>query len=411
VFLFSSLLISLSDMARKTKVGKNVKILLLLAFLALAFLVIKNFKLVSDMREEEVVSVSSFEKIDAEELNKKLANKNFTLVNVHTPYEGEIQGTDLFIEYDSIKANETKLPSDKNAEIILYCKTGRMSSQALATLKSLGYKNVKHLEGGMESWKKAGFEVLDLSKIPSQVLPEEGFELPISWGDIAPRLIRLGVIDKEKFEKVVTMGEEEKAIFEGLRDTPVRINSQNSQFVVDLLWALGLAQKSLVYEKGPMGKEYKNKAQNFASTGGWTLSVGNAMNYYNKFDLLGLTTEEQERVFEISKNIYRPCCGNPTSFPDCNHGMAALAAIELMVKKGLPDDEIYKNILRLNSFWFPSNYLTVATYFGRQGISWDKVDAKEVLGKDYSSGQGASSIAKKVGPLPFETKFGGSCGA
>jgi rhodanese-related sulfurtransferase len=350
------------------------------------------------------------EKITPKQL-KKILDTDILLINVHTPYEGEIRNTDLFIEYDSIKANQTRLPDDKNTKIILYCKTGRMSSQALATLKSLGYKNVRHLEGGMNAWEKAGFDILDLSKIPSQVLPEEGFELPISWEDIAPRLIRLGVIDKEKFEKVVTMGKEEKSVFEGLRDTPVRINSQNSQFVVDLLWALGLAQKSLVYEKGPMGKEYKDKAQNFASTGGWTLSVGNAMNYYNKFDLLGLTTEEQERVFEISKNIYRPCCGNPTSFPDCNHGMAALAAVELMVKKGLPDDEIYKNILKLNSFWFPSNYLTVATYFGRQGIVWDKVDAREVLGKDYSSGQGVSNVAKKVGPLPFDTKFGGSCGA
>lgn len=396
------------------KKRKTSRVLIISIFLAL----IANLLLLKELQKRsgwtsirnKLGLENTSEKITPKQL-KKILDTDMLLINVHTPYEGEIRNTDLFIEYDSIKANQTRLPDDKNTKIILYCKTGSMSRQALATLKSLGYKNVRHLEGGMDAWEKAGFDILDLSKIPSQVLPEEGFELPISWGDIAPRLIRLGVIDKEKFKEVVTMGEEEKAIFEGLRDTPVRINSQNSQFVVDLLWALGLAQKSLVYEKGPMGKEYKDKAQNFASTEGWTLSVGNAMNYYNKFDLLGLTTEEQERVFEISKNIYRPCCGNPTSFPDCNHGMAALAAVELMVKKGLPDNEIYKNILRLNSFWFPSNYLTVATYFGRQGISWDKVDAKEVLGKDYSSGLGASNLAKKVGPLPFETKFGGSCGA
>ena len=40
---------------------------------------------------------------------------SLTMINVHTPYEGEIAGTDTFIEYDSIKASEARLPKDKNA--------------------------------------------------------------------------------------------------------------------------------------------------------------------------------------------------------------------------------------------------------------------------------------------------------
>src|SRR3989344_8697274 len=157
---------------------------------------------------------------------------SLTMINVHTPYEGEIAGTDTFIEYDSITASEARLPKDKNASIVLYCKSGNMSEQALKTLKGMGYKNVKHLDGGMDAWKKDGNELLDLSGLPGQVLPESGFELPISWGDIAPRLVELGVIDKEKFEKAVGMGEEEKMVFEGKKDQPIKINAQNSQFVV-----------------------------------------------------------------------------------------------------------------------------------------------------------------------------------
>ncbi len=254
--------------------------------------------------------------------------------------------------------------------------------------------------------EKAGLE-----KLAIEVLPKEGFTLPVSWGDIGPKLIELGVVDEAKFEQAVRLTDEQKEILTKGKDAQVKIDSQNSQFVVDLLWAIGLAQKSIVYDEGPMGKEYKKDVGNFASTGGWTLAKGDAVKYLNRFDLIPLTDEQQKRVGEIAKNVYRPCCGNSTWFPDCNHGMAALAAIELMVAKDLSDEEIYDNILKLNSFWFPDTYLTTAVYFDRQGTSWNKVDAKEVLGEKFSSGQGAAEITKKVGPLPFSEVIGGSCGA
>ena len=247
--------------------------------------------------------------------------------------------------------------------------------------------------------------------LAKEVLPQEGFSLPISWGNIGPKLVELGVIDSEKFEQAVKLTDEEREILTKGKDVSVKINSANSQFVVDMLWALGLAQKSVVYDEGPLGKEYKDQVGNFASTGGWTLAKGVATQYLNKFDLIPLNNEQQVRVGEIAKNVYRPCCGNPTWFPDCNHGMAALAAIELMVSQNLSDEEIYRNVLKLNSFWFPDTYLTTAVFFERAGTSWDKVDAKEALGPNYSSGQGASDIAKKVGPLPFNEVIGGSCGA
>lgn len=351
------------------------------------------------------------ETISASELKKFLDKKDFTLINVHTPYDGEIEETDIFVEYDSMMADEKKLPQDKNTPIILYCKSGRMSSQALQTLKNMGYTNISHLSGGMKSWEKKGYELLDLSQLPSKVIPEDGISLPVSWTDVGPRLIELGVIDLTKLGETMELTDEQKEILAKGSDTPIKITSENSRFVVNMLWALGLAQKSLVFDEGPMGKEYKEDVANFASTGGWTLARSDAVDYLNKFDLIPLTTEQQEKVAEIAKNVYRPCCGNSTWFPDCNHGMAALAAIELMVAQDISEKEIYKNLLALNSFWFPDTYLTIATYFARQGISWDGVDAKMVLGQDFSSGQGAGEIYAKVGPLPYGDQTGGSCGA
>ena len=106
------------------------------------------------------------------------------------------------------------------------------------------------------------------------------------------------------------MTPEQLAILTSETEEKIKIDANNSQFVVDVLWALGLAQKSIVYTEGPIGTQYKNEQGNFASTGGWTLAKGDAINYLNKFDLVDLNADEQKRVGEIAKNVYRPCCGN-----------------------------------------------------------------------------------------------------
>lgn len=357
------------------------------------------------------VRVSASESLSPRELNKALKEKDFTFINVHSPYDGEIAGTDLFLEHDLLKTNRDKLPEDRSAQIVLYCKSGNMSAQAIQTLKNLGYTNVSHLAGGMKAWQKAEFETLDLSKLPEEVIPEAGVEMPISWGNVGPKLVRLGVIDLPEFEKTMNLTDEQKQVLVQGSDSPIKITHQNSRFIVNMFWALGLAQKSKVYDEGPFGTEYKDSVGDFASTGGWSLAKGDAVNYLNRFDLIALTEEQQEQVYEIAGNVYRPCCGNSTAFPDCNHGMAALSAIELMVSKGVAEDEIYRNLLMLNSYWFSDTYLALATHMARQGINWGDVDAKLALSQAYSSSQGASELYEKVGPLPFAGNAGGSCGA
>lgn len=89
------------------------------------------------------------------QLTGMLEKKDFFFVNVHIPYEGEIISTDAFIPYDTIGDELEKLPSDKNAKIVLYCKSGRMSEIAARELTRLGYTQVSHLAGGMNDWGKA----------------------------------------------------------------------------------------------------------------------------------------------------------------------------------------------------------------------------------------------------------------
>ncbi len=98
-------------------------------------------------------------KIDADQLATMLQNKDFTFVNVHIPYAGEIANTDLQIPYNEMPANLDKLPN-KDAKIVLYCRSGRMSDEASQELVKLGYTNVYDVVGGMQAWTASGREVI-----------------------------------------------------------------------------------------------------------------------------------------------------------------------------------------------------------------------------------------------------------
>jgi rhodanese-related sulfurtransferase len=98
----------------------------------------------------------SYIDVSVAELQAMLENKDFTFVNVHIPFEGDIAGTDLSIAYNEIEQNLQKLPADKGAKLVLYCRSDRMSSIAAETLVSLGYTDVWNLDGGMVAWEQAG---------------------------------------------------------------------------------------------------------------------------------------------------------------------------------------------------------------------------------------------------------------
>ena len=105
----------------------------------------------------------AYNNISADELDSMLEKKDFVFVNVHIPFEGNVAGTDLSIPYDQITepANLAQLPADKNAKIVLYCRSGRMSAIAAEELVKLGYTNIWNLDGGMLEWERAGFEIQD----------------------------------------------------------------------------------------------------------------------------------------------------------------------------------------------------------------------------------------------------------
>ena len=101
----------------------------------------------------------SYTDVSADGLAVMLKRKDFPLINVHIPYDGEIEGTDLFVPFDQVETNLGKLPTNKSATLVVYCRSGGMSAIAARTLVKLGYTDVWNLDGGMIAWKKAGYSL------------------------------------------------------------------------------------------------------------------------------------------------------------------------------------------------------------------------------------------------------------
>lgn len=97
-----------------------------------------------------------YEMINVEELQEMMGEEDFTFVNVHIPVEGNIPDTDVEIPFDDMESYLDQLPMEKDAKIVLYCRSGSMSRIASETLVDLGYTNVFDLDGGYNAWVADG---------------------------------------------------------------------------------------------------------------------------------------------------------------------------------------------------------------------------------------------------------------
>ena len=87
-------------------------------------------------------------------------------------------------------------------------------------------------------------------------LAAEATELPIIWGDLGKRMIEAGAIDEKKFESLYEQrggfSEEEKHLLAGINNGKLEITEENSGFILNLFWALGLSNQNKILEEGPM---------------------------------------------------------------------------------------------------------------------------------------------------------------
>ena len=126
-------------------------------------LIPKELKVYSFIAFTVIVTGCNFQQPDyvkvitATELNQLMQKEDIVLIDVHTPEQRHIKGTDLFIPYNEIEKYQDKLPKDKNTAIYLYCEGGPMGNAAARSLYGLGYHNLTNLQGGEGAWRESKF--------------------------------------------------------------------------------------------------------------------------------------------------------------------------------------------------------------------------------------------------------------
>lgn len=95
------------------------------------------------------------ENITIDQLKAKIdSGEELILVDVREPAENaefNIGGT--LLPLGRIQAMQIdEIDEHKNDEVIVYCRSGNRSGQAAMFLETVGFKNVKNLQGGMLAW-------------------------------------------------------------------------------------------------------------------------------------------------------------------------------------------------------------------------------------------------------------------
>jgi len=105
--------------------------------------------------ENQVETSAEVKRVTKAEFKTFLAeNANAQLIDVRTPGEfgsGAIEGAEN-IDYNDANFESNINNLDKNAPVLIYCRSGNRSSKALKIFEANGFTHVLELEGGYLNW-------------------------------------------------------------------------------------------------------------------------------------------------------------------------------------------------------------------------------------------------------------------
>ena len=118
----------------------------------------KNDQFVADMMEN---LKNPFDSIAPKKLKEQLSGDSRPLVvDIRVPphyAEAHVPGA-INIPQDDLSDRAGELPEDRDAPIVMVCNIGKFSKQATLYLKSMGYRNVRSMKGGLNEWVRKGLE-------------------------------------------------------------------------------------------------------------------------------------------------------------------------------------------------------------------------------------------------------------
>jgi len=241
------------------------------------------------------------------------------------------------------------------------------------------------------------------------------YAVPVTFGDLGPQLVAAGVIDLERFTMATTGGRsltaDEQRIVDGTFDGRFIVDASSAGFLLNFLWAAGLANDNPVLTSGPMAS--RGDIGRFASTGGWTVGTRPGAKLYASIPLVTLSPTQQARLEAVADAVYRPCCDNPTSFPDCNHGMAMLGLLTIMASEDAPENAMLDAARWVSALWFPPQ-ATISAAYGVQvdGEDWSSEDPAVLLSRDRFSASGQrkiTAVLASLGIVPGPAGGGAGC--
>lgn len=84
------------------------------------------------------------------------------MVDVRTPEEyasGHLEGA-ISMDWNSGQFEREMAALDKERPVLLYCGSGRRSEMAMSAMQQAGFKDVRHMAGGIQAWGRAGKAVV-----------------------------------------------------------------------------------------------------------------------------------------------------------------------------------------------------------------------------------------------------------
>lgn len=124
-----------------------------LIILLIVILIVIIFTGCTRIGKNQAANKSAYKKISAEEAKKIIESEDVIILDVRTQEEyktGHIENA-VLLPLNDISSKAEELLQDKDAKILVYCRSGNRSATASKQLIKMGYTNVYDF-GGIISW-------------------------------------------------------------------------------------------------------------------------------------------------------------------------------------------------------------------------------------------------------------------